>query len=335
MSYLIDKNAKCAVIGDGSWATAIVKILLENEHTVGWYVRRHQDIACIKRRKRNPNYLSDVHLPTSRLAMSSDINEVIADADIIILAVPSVYFKTTIEPLNIDISGKFFVSAIKGIVPGEYVTIAEFINRRYGVPFEQMGVVTGPCHAEEVALERISYLTIFCKSNENCVELGNRFKTKYINVSYSNDIYGAEYAPVLKNVYALAVGIVVGLGYGDNFIAVLISNSAMEMTRFMDQSYPAGRDMNASAYLGDLLVTAYSKFSRNRAFGLMIGKGYSVSSARIEMNMVAEGYYAAECICHINRRYGVSMPILDAVYKILYKGENAEKTVKNLIKKLR
>jgi glycerol-3-phosphate dehydrogenase (NAD(P)+) len=267
--------------------------------------------------------------------MSNDINQVIAGADIIVLAVPSVYFKATIEPLNIDISGKFFVSAIKGIVPGEYLTIAEFMNRRYGLSFEQMGVVTGPCHAEAVALERLSYLTIFCKTHENCVELGNRFKTTYINVSYNNDIYGAEHAPVLKNVYALAVGIVVGLGYGDNFIAVLISNSAMEMTRFMTQSYPAGRDMNASAYLGDLLVTAYSKFSRNRTFGVMIGKGYSVSSAKIEMNMVAEGYYATECLHHINRRHDVSMPILDAVYKILYKGENAEKTMKNLIKKLR
>ena len=226
------------------------------------------------------------------------------------------------------------ISAIKGIVPGELVTVAEYVNRRYGVPFCQLGIVSGPCHAEEVALERLSYLTAVCKEPENARALGEKIRTPYISVSYSTDIYGIEYASVLKNIYAMAVGIALGLGYGDNFIAVLISNAAMEMSRFMAETYPAERDTSASAYLGDLLVTSYSQFSRNRRFGLMIGKGYSVEAARMEMSMVAEGYYATECVMRINERYGVEMPIARTVYGILYEGKSPAAGLKLLTGKL-
>lgn len=321
MAYNINKNARCAVIGSGSWATALVKILLENEASVGWYIRNPETSDYIRKNNTNPRYLRDVHFDTARLRMSNDIDEVVAGADIIILAVPSVYLKSTLGPLTVPLTGKFIVSAIKGIVPGDLITIAEYVNRQYGVPFEQIGIVTGPCHAEEIALERLSYLTVVCKDPINAVILGGKIGTDYINVIHSTDIYGTEYASVLKNIYAIAVGICIGLGYGDNFLAVLISNSAMEMTRFLERTYPAERNTSASAYLGDLLVTSYSQFSRNRTFGLMIGKGYSVTSAQIEMSMVAEGYYATECIAEINKCAQVNLPIARAVHAILY--ENA------------
>ena len=321
MAFRIDRQSRCAVIGYGSWATALVKILLENETSVGWYIRNREVLESVRRNETNPRYLRDVHFDTGRLRTSDDLNETVRSAEVIVLAVPSVYLKTTLEPL-------------KGIVPGELVTVAEYVNRRYGVPFCQLGIVSGPCHAEEVALERLSYLTAVCKEPENARALGEKIGTPYISVSYSTDIYGIEYASVLKNIYAMAVGIALGLGYGDNFIAVLISNAAMEMSRFMAETYPAQRDTFASAYLGDLLVTSYSQFSRNRRFGLMIGKGYSVEAARVEMSMVAEGYYAAECVMRINERYGVEMPIARAVYGIPYEGKSPAASLKLLTEKL-
>ena len=334
MAFRIDRQSRCAVIGYGSWATALVKILLENETSVGWYIRNREVLESVRRNETNPRYLRDVHFDTGRLRTSDDLNETVRSAEVIVLAVPSVYLKTTLEPLAEPLSDKFVISAIKGIVPGELVTVAEYVNRRYGVPFCQLGIVSGPCHAEEVALERLSYLTAVCKEPENARALGEKIGTPYISVSYSTDIYGIEYASVLKNIYAMAVGIALGLGYGDNFIAVLISNAAMEMSRFMAETYPAQRDTFASAYLGDLLVTSSSQFSRNRRFGLMIGKGYSVEAARVEMSMVAEGYYAAECVMRINERYGVEMPIARAVYGILYEGKSPAASLKLLTEKL-
>ncbi|WP_300286458.1 NAD(P)H-dependent glycerol-3-phosphate dehydrogenase [uncultured Alistipes sp.] len=334
MTYGIDSGARCAVVGYGSWATALVKILLENEAEVGWYIRSRDVLEHIRRHGTNPRYLSGVHFPAGRLFLSDDLDAVVRGADIIVLAVPSVYLKTTLDALTEPLEGKFVVSAIKGIVPGELVTVAEYVNRRYGVPFDRIGIVSGPCHAEEVALERLSYLTAVCKNMDDSVMLGRKIRTPYIAVSHSTDIYGIEYASVLKNIYALAVGVAVGLGYGDNFLAVLISNGAMEMSRFMERTYPAPRDTFASAYLGDLLVTSYSQFSRNRRFGLMIGKGYSVASARAEMNMVAEGYYAAECVMKINERHGVEMPIASAVYDMLYREAPAASALASLTDKL-
>lgn len=334
MGYKVERGAKCAVIGYGSWATALVKILLENESSVGWHIRNPEVVEYIEKEGNNPKYLCDVHFDSDRLRISSDINEVVADAEVIVLAVPSAFLKLTLAPLTTSMSDKFIISAIKGIIPDELTTVAEYINQSYDVPFDQIGIVTGPCHAEEVALERLSYLTIVCKNLENAQIISEKIDTKYINVTLSTDIYGIEYATVLKNIYAIAVGIAVGLNYGDNFLAVLISNSAMEMDRFLESTYPCERNVTASAYLGDLLVTAYSQFSRNRRFGVMIGKGYSVKSAQIEMSMVAEGYYASECIREINKKHEVDMPIARAVHDILYEKLPVAQTIKKLTKKL-
>lgn len=334
MGYRIDQNARCAVIGAGSWATAIVKILHENESNVGWYVREPEIRESLMQKGRNATYLQDVHFDVNRLSISGDINEVVANADIIVLAVPSAYLKVTLEPLTVPLHDKFILSAIKGIITNEYITVAEYINQAYDLPFDRIGIVSGPSHAEEVALERLTYLTVVCKDIENAKILGKKIQTPYINTVYSTDIYGTEYATVLKNIYAVAVGICNGLGYGDNFMAVLISNSAMETERFMNETYPTERDLNASVYLGDLLVTCYSKFSRNRTFGTMIGKGYSVKNTMIEMTMVAEGYYSAACIQQINAKFGVRMPIADAVYKILYENAPPRSTINALAEEL-
>lgn len=334
MKYQIKEFARCAVIGAGSWATAIVKILLENEKQINWYIREPEIREGLAADERNPVYLQDVHFDVARLNISGDINEVVAGADIVVLAVPSAFLKVTMEQLTVSLHDKFIVSAIKGIITDEYITVAEYINQAYDVPFDRIGIVSGPSHAEEVALERLTYLTVVCKEMENAEILGRKFRTPYINTVYSTDIYGTEYATVLKNIYAVAVGICHGLGYGDNFMAVLISNSAMEMDRFMNETYPAERDLNASVYLGDLLVTCYSQFSRNRTFGMMIGKGYSVRNTMIEMTMVAEGYYSAACIRQINKTFNVRMPIADAVYRILYEKASPRATIKALTKEL-
>ena len=329
MGYKIETHVRCAVIGYGSWATALVKILHENEQRVGWYIRNGEVLEHIRRYKTNPRYLRDVHFDTERLWLSDDLNRIVEDSDLLVLATPSIYLKTTLAPLTVSLESKFVVSAIKGIIPEELVTVAEYMKLTYGLPFDQLGIVSGPCHAEEVALERLSYLTAVCKTPENSEALGRK-----IRVTPSTDIYGIEYAAVLKNIYAIAVGMASGLGYGDNFLAVLISNGAMEMARFMEQTYPEKRNVFASAYLGDLLVTSYSQFSRNRRFGLMIGKGYSVHSAQMEMSMVAEGYYAADCIMKINLRKGVDMPIAGMVYEVLYRGASPAASMRALTDRL-
>ena len=334
MEYKIGNEARCAVIGYGSWATAIVGLLTANETRVGWYVRNPEVLEGLLTEGRNPRYLSDMEFDRDRIAPSDDLDRIVREADILILATPSAYLKTFLEPLTVSLKDKFVVSAIKGIVPGDYKTIVEYIHDHYGLSYKQIGIFTGPSHAEEVSRGKLSYLTVVCKTLENSRILGDKIRTDYINVGHSTDIYGIEYASVLKNIYAIAVGIAVGLGYGDNFLAVLISNGAMEMSRFMSQTYPSNRNTFASAYLGDLLVTSYSQFSRNRRFGLMIGKGYSVHSAQMEMSMVAEGYYAAECIMKINRQRGVDMPIARMVYDVLYDGASPSVSVGRLTGRL-
>lgn len=316
--HIIEPDARCAVIGYGSWATAIAKILLENEPRIGWFIKRPDVIEHIRRNGTNPRYLRDAHFCPDKIDMSDDINEVVAAADIIVLAVPSAFLKATLEPLTASLEGKFIISAIKGIIPDDYVTVGEYMNKRYGVPFDNFGVIAGPCHSEEVALERLSYLTMVSKRMENAQTLCKKFSTHYIHANPSTDIYGTEYAAVLKNIYAICAGIAVGLGYGDNFLSVLICNAAVEMNRFLSLSYPSPRETSASAYLGDLLVTSYSQFSRNRTFGTMLGKGYSITSAAAETNMVVEGYYGAACIRQVNKRFGIEMPLADGVYRILY-----------------
>ena len=271
---------------------------------------------------------------TARIRPSDDLNKVVAEADVLVLASPSAYLKKFLEPLTVSLKDKFIISAIKGIVPDDYVTIIEYLSEHYGLSNDQLGIITGPSHAEEVALERLSYLTVVCTDEENARLLGERFSTKYVQISYASDLYGVEYASVLKNIYALAVGIAAGLGYGDNFLAVLISNSAMEMSRFLNESAPTERNTLASAYLGDLLVTCYSIYSRNRRLGNLIGRGCSVKSALNEMTMVAEGYFAADCLRHVNLRHKIDMPIATMVYEVLYKGASARKSMRALTAKL-
>ena len=325
---------KIAVIGGGSWATAIVKMLTENNDYVGWWMRSEQNVMQIKRLHHNPHYLSSVELTTEKIDVSTDLNHIVEEADTLIFAIPSAFLKSALENLEISLENKLVFSAIKGIVPDENVIVGEFFHQQYNIPFENIGVITGPCHAEEVALERLSYLTIASSNQENASELAKHIESEYIKTSISDDIYGTEYAAVLKNIYALAAGICHGLGYGDNFQAVLVSNAIREMKRFIKAVHPIKRDINDSAYLGDLLVTAYSQFSRNRTFGNMIGKGYTIRSAMLEMNMVAEGYYAAKLIREVRKDYSVKMPIAHAVYKVLYEGKQAKKIMERLAEKL-
>lgn len=312
-------KGKTAIIGSGSWATAIAKIVLANENTINWYLRRDDQIEDFKRMGHNPSYLTGVHFDLNRIKLSSDINKVVRESDTLIFATPSPYLKALLKKLKTKITDKFIVTAIKGIVPDENMIISNYFNRVMNVPMENIAVLSGPCHAEEVALERLSYLTVGCCDKNKATQFAQMLNNEYIKTCISEDVDGIEYAAVLKNVYAIAAGICNGLKYGDNFQAVLISNAIQEMDRFLSIVHPIPRNVNKSAYLGDLLVTGYSNFSRNRIFGTMIGKGYPVKSAQIEMAMVAEGYYGTKCMKEINNRFHVNTPILDAVYNILYK----------------
>ena len=334
MSCKIEKSTPCCVIGYGSWATALVKILLENDNQVFWYIKNPTILASVKEHGYNIKYLREVRFTSKFLTPTDDINFAVNSSGVIILASPSAFLKQTLGELTVPMENKFIISAIKGIVTPDLITVAEYINKNYGVPFNRLGVVTGPCHAEEVALERLSYLTVVCKDEENAKILSEKIASRYIITSCSTDIYGIEYATILKNIYAIAVGIAVGVGYGDNFNSVLISNAAIEINSFLEKTYPTERNTATSAYLGDLLVTCYSNFSRNRSFGVMIGRGYRVNDVKIEMNMVAEGYYASECIFQINSKFGVNMPIANCVYDILYKGKESKKALNELSKKM-
>ncbi|MFO7827012.1 MAG: NAD(P)H-dependent glycerol-3-phosphate dehydrogenase [Bacteroidales bacterium] len=329
------QNPKIAVLGGGSWATAIIKMLLENVDHINWYMRSKEKIKFIKQHKHNNFYLSAVTLDTNRIDLFSDISETVKNADILIFAIPSAFLKSALENLSIDISKKIVVSAIKGIVPDENLIIGEFFKTHYQVPLDNFAVISGPCHAEEVAFERLSYLTIASQNLKIARLVADMLSTHYIKTSISDDIYGTEYSSVLKNVFAIAAGICHGLGYGDNFNAVLIANAIQEIKRFVDAVHPISRDIKGSAYLGDLMVTAYSQFSRNRTFGNMIGKGYSVKSAQLEMNMIAEGYYAVKSVTEINKKYLVNMPITDAVYNILYEKISPAIEIKLLTENLR
>lgn len=312
---------KIAMIGGGSWATAIIKMLADNTtpKEIFWWMRNEEAISHIKAFKHNPNYLSSVEIKVPAQNISSAIDTIVKQADVIILNVPAAFLKETLQHITAaDLKGKKIVSAIKGIVPDENLIIGEFMNQKYGIPLSDVLVISGPCHAEEVALEKLSYLTIAGMDVNLAKDFAAMLNTRYIKTNVSDDIFGTEYAAVLKNIYAVASGICHGLGYGDNFQAVLISNAIREIKDFVDAVHPIDRDIKESAYLGDLMVTAYSQFSRNRTFGNMVGKGYTVKSAQLEMNMIAEGYYAVSCMHHINKKYKVEMPICRAVYAILY-----------------
>lgn len=325
------------MIGGGSWATAIIKILSDNfsQKELLWWMRSQSAIDHIRNFKHNPNYLSAVEINLPSANLSSDIKGIIAAADYIVLNVPAAFLKETLKDVTFeDLRGKKIVSAIKGIVPDENQIIGEFLQEKYSVPIEDILVISGPCHAEEVALEKLSYLTIASVDVDSAERFARMLNSRYIKTNVSDDIYGTEYAAVLKNIYAVACGICHGVGYGDNFQAVLISNAIREINRFVAAVHPISRDIMESAYLGDLLVTGYSQFSRNRTFGNMIGKGYTVKSAQLEMNMVAEGYYAASCMHVINKKYKVDMPISRAVYAILYEKNSPHIEMKLLTEQL-
>jgi glycerol-3-phosphate dehydrogenase (NAD(P)+) len=325
---------KFAVIGGGSWATAIAKMLCVNLPEIAWYMRNEEAIEHLKAHHHNPNYLSSVEFKTSQLRLTSDINEAITYADYIIFAIPSAFLSTELSKLTACMKDKVIFSAIKGIVPETSLIVGEHFNREYGIPFENIGVIAGPCHAEEVALERLSYLTIACGDAEKAKIVAKCLSGNYIKAKISDDIIGTEYAAMLKNIYAIAAGIAHGIGYGDNFQSVLMSNGIREMKKFIRKVHKMKRNINNSAYLGDLLVTGYSVFSRNRMFGNMIGKGYTVQSAMMEMSMVAEGYYATKSAWELNQTYGANTPIIDAVHAILYEGKEAKKVFKKLTEKL-
>lgn len=329
------EGMKIAVIGGGSWATAIAKMALANTDSINWYMRRQEQIDEFIRLGKNPSYLTGVKFDLSRIAFTSNINELVRTSDVLIFATPSPFLKQHLKKLRRKLTKKIIVSAIKGIVPDENMIISDYFEKVYNVPADNVAVLAGPCHAEEVALERLSYLTIGCISRERARELSKIFTSSYIKTSISDDILGIEYSSVMKNIYAIAVGICHGLKYGDNFQAVLLSNAVREMNRFCNATNPLHRDINESAYLGDLLVTAYSKFSRNRLFGTMIGKGYSVKTAQIEMEMIAEGYYATKCIQEINEKYQVTMPILKSVYEILYNRTSPTVEIRKLSEQLK
>ena len=328
------KKFKFAVIGGGSWATAIAKMLCANLKEISWYMRNEDSIEHIKLHHHNPNYLSSVEFDIKKLKLTSDINEAVAYADYIIFAIPSAFLNAELEKLTESLEGKIIFSAIKGIVPETSLIVGEHFNKTYHIPLENIGVITGPCHAEEVALERLSYLTIACGDSEKAKVVAKYLSSNYIKTKISDDIIGTEYAAMLKNIYAIAAGIAHGLGYGDNFQSVLMSNGIREMKKFIKKVHKMKRNINDSAYLGDLLVTGYSIFSRNRMFGNMIGKGYTVKSAMMEMSMVAEGYYATKSAFNLNLEYRANTPIIDAIYSILYEGKSAKKVFEKLTEKL-
>ncbi|QQL49844.1 NAD(P)H-dependent glycerol-3-phosphate dehydrogenase [Mucilaginibacter ginkgonis] len=317
----MDVENKVAIIGGGSWATANLKMLTDNAvpKEMYWWMRNAQAAEHIKQFKHNPNYLSSVEIKLPANNISTDLKCIVRNSTFILLNVPAAFLKEALSDISPeDLKGKYVVSAIKGIVPDENQIIGEFLHEHYNVPLDHFIVISGPCHAEEVALEKLSYLTIASADLELAAHFASLINTRYIQTIISDDIYGTEWGAVLKNIYAVASGICHGVGYGDNFQSVLISNAIRELKRFVDAVHPINRDIMESAYLGDLLVTAYSQFSRNRTFGNMIGKGYTVTSAQLEMNMIAEGYYAVNCLHQVNKNYKVPMPICEAVYAILY-----------------
>lgn len=333
----MSKQRKFAVFGGGSWATAIVKMLCENLDEVGWYMRNPETVEFIETHGHNPNYLSSVEFVTDQVILSSDINKTVSEADYLIFVIPSAFLESELKKLTVSLEDKVVFSAIKGIVPESSLIVGDHFNTYYKVPFNNIGIISGPSHAEEVAMGRLSYLTLASADNEKAEIMANVLRSDYIKCTTSDDVLGIEYAAMLKNIYAIACGIAHGLGYGDNFQSVLMSNAIREMKRYVRKVHNVKRNINNSAYLGDLLVTGYSTFSRNRLFGTMIGKGYTVKSAQMELNMIAEGYYASKSAYHLNQQKGkkkAKTPIINTVYKILYEHKDPQKAFRKLTEKL-
>ena len=328
------KKKSIGVLGSGSWATALVKILSENTSNINWYIRNSDVIEQIKTDKKNPKYLSYVDLHLNKLRISSKIDQIIQDSDIIIIAIPSPFIESSLISSKKLLSNKFLVSASKGIIPESFLTISEHLNQEYNIPKKNLAIISGPSHAEEVAQEKLTYLTVGTKNSKLGKYMSELLKTKYIISTVSNDMIGIEYSSSLKNIYSIMVGIAHGLGYGDNFLSVLISHCSKEMSDFIKDVHKTNRKINQSAYLGDLLVTTYSSFSRNRTFGNMIGKGYSIKSAKAEMNMVVEGYYATKNAFMLSKKLSTKFLIINFCYKILFENKSASRQMKELSKNL-
>ncbi len=326
---------KVAVVGGGSWATAIIKILSDKYHDnqvdLLWWLRSQENINYIKTHRHNPNYLNSVTIPIEKIEISADFAAVVSAADVLITAIPSAFVYDTFSQLPKDaLQDKLLVSAVKGVVPQTHQVLNDYFREHFNVPEKRNIVIAGPCHAEEVALEKLSYLTIAGESKKNAQQIADYLTIRYIKTTVSNDLIGIEYASILKNIYSIMAGICHGLGYGDNFQAVLITNAMEEMKNFLDHVGNRNRHIEQSPYLGDLLVTAYSQFSRNRTFGNMIGKGYSVKSAQLEMKMIAEGYYATKSMYKICKELDYEMPMLYTLYQILYEKKTASTEIRNL-----
>ena len=333
LSLSSPKN-EIAIIGSGSLATALVKVFTDARNHVHWYVRDPDEAHAIRLKNRNPSYLSEIKFRPRRITVTSDVNDVIKPCNWIVLAIPSAFLDATLQKINVSLKDKYIVSGVKGIVPESKCIVGDHLHQNFDLPWDQFLVIAGPSHAEEVALERLSYLTLACTKKSNAVELNKLMHTKYIYAKTSKDVVGVEYAATLKNIFALAVGIAHGLNYGDNFQSVLLSNALREMNRFLKRLSGSRRNVNQSAYLGDLLVTGYSTFSRNRRFGNMIGRGYTVKGAQLEMNMIAEGYYAAQPIYERAQQLQIKSAIIDTVFQILYQQKSPKKSFRKLAKEL-
>lgn len=331
--------AKVAIIGSGSWATALAKIVLQNKITIGWWVRRQENIDEMEATGKNPAYLSNMRFDPSRVHFSTDLNAIIEEYDILVLAIPSPYLKGSLDTITASMAGKTIVIATKGMIPpttedGHYEMIPDYLKEKFGMTDDQIAIIAGPCHAEEIALERLSYLTIASENIATAERIADLLASDFVHTCSSQDIVGLEYSSVMKNIYAVAAGMCQSLHYGDNFQAVLVSNATQEIREFTAAASDMPHHVSESGYLGDLLVTAYSQFSRNRQFGQMIGLGYSVKSAQLEMGMVAEGYYGVKAIHEANRQFKVNIPIVEAMYNILYGGVPAREEITALTHKL-
>jgi glycerol-3-phosphate dehydrogenase (NAD(P)+) len=322
---------RIAVMGGGSWATALAKIVMYSQPQINWYMRRQDRIDDFKRMGHNPAYIPSISFDTTRIRFFNDINEIIEHSDTLIFATPSPYIKDHLAKVKTLLKDKYIISAVKGLVPDENMLVNDYFSTYYEVKSNNIIVIAGACHAEEIAMEHLSYLTLVCRDIKKAQKLSDQvFHTPYLRSSCSRDMIGLEYVSVLKNIYSIVAGICGGLKYGDNFQSVYIPNAFDEMIRFVNTVYPVKRNITSAAYLSDLLVTSYSTFSRNRMFGKMIGEGNSVHVAKVELGMVAEGYYATKCVHEINEKYKVDMPILEALYAILYERKSPAAQIKRI-----
>lgn len=331
------EQLRIGIIGSGSWATAIAKIATDNGNSISWWVRQSSNIDYFIKRHHNPHYLRNAYFDVSKITFSDDITKVIAVSDVLIMAVPSIHIESSLATVKKEqLKDKKIVSAIKGVLPNRNILLHEYLAKEFEFPLNQYFTLLGPSHAEEVAAEQLSYLTFSGLDQEMTAAIAHCFKSDYINTIVNTDVLGVQYAGVVKNIYALGAGIAHGLEYGDNFLSVYIANCAKEMTHLLQAiMVNEGRDCgsvdyNSSVYLGDLLVTCYSLHSRNRTFGNMIGKGYSVRAAELELNMVAEGYNASKCITAINEKLKVDLPIIKAIYEILWHGASPAEAFKEI-----